>query len=209
MTDVHLTETEIQQLCTLAGKLNWTSSQTRPGISYQACEVSTSIKNSTICDLKTANKYIRKLESLEVVLKFPNLGNLENVRIMCFSVASFANLKSGFSQGGFVIFLCGSGKDAPIAWKLNKLKRVVKSKLSAETLALEEALESSFIIKSLLCELLNKDMKSDLFPVYCSTDNKSLVCTINSTKTLTEKGLKVDVCIVREMIEKQEVKGVS
>ena len=52
-------------------------------------------------------------------------------------------------------------------------------------------------------------MKSDLFPVYCSTDNKSLVCTINSTKTLTEKGLKVDVCIVREMIEKQEVKGVS
>ena len=120
-----------------------------------------------------------------------------------------ANLKSGCSQGGFVIFLCGSGKDAPIEWKLNKLKRVVKSKLSAETLALEEALESSFIIKSLLCELLNKDMKSDLFPVYCSTHNKSLVCTINSTKTLIEKCLKVDVCIAREMIEKQEVKGVS
>ena len=127
MPDVHLTVTEIQQLCTLAGKLNWTSSQTRPGIIYQACEVSTSIKNATICDLKTANKYIRKLQSLEVVLKFPSLGNLENVRIMCFSVASFANLKSGCSQGGFVIFLCGSGKYAPIAWKLNKLKRVVKS----------------------------------------------------------------------------------
>ena len=44
MPDVHLTVTEIQQLCTLAGKLNWTSSQTRPGIIYQACKVSTSIK---------------------------------------------------------------------------------------------------------------------------------------------------------------------
>ena len=63
------------------------------------------------------------------------------------------------------------------------------------------------MIKSLLYELLNKEMKSDLFPVYCYTNNKSLVDTINSTKTLTEKRLKVDVC--REMIEKQEVKIVS
>ena len=52
-------------------------------------------------------------------------------------------------------------------------------------------------------------MKSDLFPVYCYTNNKSLVDTINSTKTLTEKRPKVDMCIIREMIEKQEVKGVS
>ena len=169
----------------------------------------TCIKNALICDLKTANKYISKLKSLEVVLKFPNLGNLENVRIMCSSDASFANLKNGSSHGGFIIFLCGSGKYAPIAWKSNKLKRVVKSTLSAETLALEEALESSFMIKSLLCELLNKEMKSGLFQVYCYTDNKSLVDTINSTKTLTEKRLKADVCIIREMTEKQEVKSVS
>ena len=165
MPDAHLTKTEAQQLRTLAGQLNWTSSQTCPHNSYQACEVSTSIKNATICDLKKASKYIRKLKSLEVVLKFPNLGNLENVRIMCFSDASFANLKSGSSQSGFIILLCGSGEYAPIEWKSNKLKRVVKSALSAETLALEEALESSFMIKSLLCELLSKEMKSDLFPV--------------------------------------------
>ena len=55
--------------------------------------------------------------------------------------------------------MCGSGKCVPIAWKSNKLKRVVKNMLSAETLALEEALESSFMIKSILCKLLNKEMK--------------------------------------------------
>ena len=163
--EAHLTKTGAQELRTLADQLNWTSSQTCPDNSYQACKVSTSIKNATICDLKKASKYIRKLKSLEVVLKFPNLGNLENVRIMCFSDASFANLKSGSSRSGFIIFLCGSGEYAPIGWKSNKLERVVKSALSAETLALEEALESSFMIKSLLCELLSKEMKSDLFPV--------------------------------------------
>ena len=54
MPDAHLTKTEAQQLRTLAGQLNWTSSQTCPHNSYQACEVSTSIKNATICDLKKA-----------------------------------------------------------------------------------------------------------------------------------------------------------
>ena len=54
------------------------------------------------------------------------------------------------------------------------------------------------MIKSLRCELLKKEMRSGLFPVYCYTNNKSLVDTINSTKTLQEKCLKVDVCIIME-----------
>ena len=86
------------------------------------------------------------------------------------------------------------------------MKRVVKSTLSAETLALEEALESSFMMRSLLCEVLNKEMDPVIFPIYCYTDNKSLVEMVNSTKTLTEKKLKVHICIIREMIEKHENK---
>ena len=93
--------------------------------------------------------------------------------------------------------------------KSKKLKRVVKSTLLAETLALEEALESCFMIKLLLCELVNKEMHHDLFLIDCYTDNKSLVDTINSTKTITEKRLEVDVCIIREMGEKNKVQSVS
>ena len=47
------------------------------------------------------------------------------------------NLKSESSQGGFIILMCGGGKYATIAWKSNKLKMVVKSTLSAQTLALK------------------------------------------------------------------------
>ena len=67
------------------------------------------------------------------------------------------------------------------------------------------------MIQSLLCELLKKEMRSGLFPVYCYTNNKSLVDTIDSTKMLAEKCLKVDVCIIRETRtrnKKQEVKSV-
>ena len=93
--------------------------------------------------------------------------------------------------------------------KTKKLKRVVKTTLSAVTLALVEAIETCFVIKSLLCEFANKQMHHGLLTIDCYTDNKSLVDTINSTKTAIEKRLKVDVCIIRKMIEKNEVPTVS
>ena len=46
----------------LAGQLNWTLSQTHPDVSYQAWEVSTSIKDATINDLKIADKKYTKAE---------------------------------------------------------------------------------------------------------------------------------------------------
>ena len=52
-------------------------------------------------------------------------------------------------------------------------------------------------------------MHHDLFPIDCHTDSNSLVDTINSTKTVTEKHLEVDVCIIREITEKNEVQSVS
>ena len=84
-----------------------------------------------------------------------------------------------------------------------------KCTFSAETLALEKALESCFMIENLLCEMSNKEMHPDIFPTYCYADNKSLVETVNSTKTSTEKRLKVDICIISEMIEKLQVKQIS
>ena len=127
---------------------------------------------------------------------------------MCFSDAAFANLKNGGSQGAFIIFLY-ENKYAPIAWTSRKLKQVVKSTLSAETLALEESLETCFMVKSLLVELISKDNYQNIIPTCPYTDYKSLNDTINSTKTLPEKQLQQNVCIIRETIEKQEVKQIT
>ena len=65
------------------------------------------------------------------------------------------------------------------------------------------------MIKSLLVELLGKDNYQNIIPICSYTDNKSLADTINSNKTLTEKRLQVDICIIREMIEKREVKQIT
>ena len=62
-----LTTKEEWQLKGLAGQLNWTFCQTRPDMSFGACEVSVSIKNSTVNDLILVNKNMQKLKSERVV----------------------------------------------------------------------------------------------------------------------------------------------
>ena len=81
----------------------------------------------------------------------------------------------------------------------------MKSTLAAETLALEQALEMCFMMKSFLCELLNTEISNKVLPIKCYIDNKSLVDSIFSTKALTEKRLKIDICIIRDMLSKNEV----
>ena len=61
---------ETQQLWRVAGQLNWVSTQTRPDMPYAASVVSSSIKDATVRDLVTANKFIKLLKCNELVLSF-------------------------------------------------------------------------------------------------------------------------------------------
>ena len=72
-----LTAKESQQLKAVAGQLNWVSSQTRPDISFDSCQVSVSCKDATIEDLFKANKSVKKLKSEHVSLQYPKPGFLK------------------------------------------------------------------------------------------------------------------------------------
>ena len=85
----------------------------------------------------------------------------------------------------------------------------MRSTLVVETLAMEEALEECFIIRSILLEIYNRDAKSELPLIHCYTDSKSPLESVHSTKNLKEKRIKVDVCIIREMLEKKEIESIN
>ena len=74
-----------------------------------------------------------------------------------------------------------------LAWQSRKLKRVVKSTLTAETLALQEVIEAAIMIKAMFLEILNVDVHNEILPLKCVTDSKSLHDAVYSSKTLTEK----------------------
>ena len=63
-----------------------------------------------------------------------------------------------------------------------KIKRVVKSALAAETLALEQASETCFMMKLFLCELLDKEILNEILLAKYHNDNKWLIDSVFSKK---------------------------
>ena len=84
---------QTQQLRRVVGQLNWVSTQTRPDMAYAASVVCSSIKDATVSDLFTTNKFIKLLKCNEMVLSFLEINDLNYASLVCFSDASFANLK--------------------------------------------------------------------------------------------------------------------
>ena len=68
-----LSDEELKELRAVAGQLLWVSGQTRPGISFDTCQLSSGLKIcATVEDQLRANNTIKKLKSIEVKLRFPS-----------------------------------------------------------------------------------------------------------------------------------------
>ena len=202
-----LNEAEKEQLRSVIGQLSWLGNQTRPDISSNVCQLSGAYKEATVSDIVFTNKTIRKTVSDDVSLKFPKL-DLKSLKLEVHSDASYNNLPNGGSQGGFIILLCdSSGKAAPIQWQSRRIKRVVKSTLAAECLALEEAADYAYYVKSMVTEVLALPTDIEL---NCYIDNKSLDDVITSSNNVKEdKRLIQDISLIKEMMFKEEINSVS
>ena len=127
---------ELEEFRALVGQLNWLSTQTRPDVAYDVCELSTVVSKATVDDVIRANKVVKKVKQRNVTLQFKALDCSDGYTLECYSDASFGNLPGGGSQGGFVIFLVDSnGIKCPLTWQSKKVRRVVKSTLAAETIS--------------------------------------------------------------------------
>ena len=200
---------EYEELRSHVGQLMWTANQTRPDISFDICQISVNLKMATKEDVLRTNKCIHKMKTVEMKLHFPDIGDLDEASLVCYSNASLANLKDAGSQGSFIIFIIGSNKKyVPLKWQSRKIKRVVKSTLAAETMALLEGTECCFLIKSTLLRILGLSNDTNL-RIKAITDNKSLYDAVHSTKTVEDKRLKVDICALRDMMQRKEIHNVE
>ena len=85
--------------------------------------------------------------------------------------------------------------------------RDLKITLGAESLALLEGAESSFMMKSFISEIYQLP-SAESVEITCVTDNQSLHGAAYSTKTITDRRLKVDMCVVRDMRQRSEIQRI-
>ena len=92
-------------------------------------------------------------------------------------------------------------------WKSKKLRRVVKSAIVEETLTQVEAVEACLWFANLLNEILNckpnddKDIQIEYF-----NDNHQLYDSVYSINPIQDKRLRKEIALLREMINKKEIK---
>lgn len=196
-----LTQDERKQVKSKCGQLLWISNNSRPDIAYETSTLCNPGKNAVVEDILKVNKLILKLKQTKGVVKYPDLGCPEHWSLLVYSDSSYANLPDGSSQGGFVIFLSSPiGKIAPICWQSKKLHRVAQSTLAAETLSAVEAIDAALLVKKQLEELLNISP-----PITLYTDCRSLHQTAHTSKSITDRSLRISASYIRQLVTNKEI----
>ena len=205
--DSELSPAELTRLRGVAGQINWLATQTRPDLSFDVCDLSCSVRDAKVADLQRAAKVVRKAQSARVSLKYPRL-DLSQSSVVVYSDASYGNLPDGSSQGGYIVFLRDNkGRCAPLAWSSSKIKRIVRSTLAAECMALQDGADAAVLLAALISEALYDG--SEGMSVMCCTDSRGLYRALYSTKAVQDKRLRIDIARMRQMLEVGEVTKVS
>ena len=205
--DQPLNDIERKDLQSFVGQIQWISSQTRPDLSFNACEASVEFTNATVNTIHKANKAIRKIKNHEVKLRYPCLGDLSKCTILCFSDASLKNLPGNQSQYGYIIFLSKNNQVVPITWKSAKCKRIVHSTTASECLALFEGAGASYYLRKILTEIYK--INENEIPIECFVDNKNLYQALNTTKTVTDPRVLADIAELRDKIKQKEITKIN
>ena len=141
-------------------------------------------------------------------IRVPKL-NMAALQIIGFSDASFANVlpDKTYSGEGFLVFLCDQeGKACLINWKSKKINRVVHSTLAAECLALVDCLGDTSYIRSLVEEIMFKDVRAQKIPIHVFVDCSQLYKALSSTHMVSEKLLRLNVAELKQMINNKNQK---
>ena len=179
-----MTDPERTQLRCALGQLNWLSGMTRLKIGFTVSEVSSRIKSATMSDIKSLNKTIKTVKTTEGWIHIPKL-NLCSLKIRWYTDAGFNNLNDSCSQG-FILFLCDQdGFSTAISLSSNKLKRVVRSIRTAETLAFADV---ALCTKELIGEILHTNNEM-LREIECFTDSMSLFETSSTSSQVNDRRL--------------------
>ena len=189
------TDEERTQFRATIGQLNWLATVSHPEISSDVCQASSRVRDAAVSDIIEVNKVIYKVKKEQAYIHFPKLA-LSSVHLRVYSDASFNNLPDGGSQEGFLVLISdSSNKCSPISWASNRIKRVVRSTLAAETLALNDGCDTAFFAK-LSCSILSS-VGTEL-KIVAVTNNQSAVDAIRSSSLISDRRLRVEMSALRQ-----------
>ena len=155
--------------------------------------------------VKRANRVVSYAMDNPVTISFPQL-DLDSVKVIGYSDASFANNRDLSSQLGYVVFMVDDQNHAiPIVYKSYKARRVTRSVMAAELIAFSDLFDVSYTLSQEL-RLLHP---TAAVPVHLFTDSKSLFDIISKGTRTSEKRLMLDIACAREGYRRKDIHNIG
>lgn len=192
-----LTDEETSELRAITGKLNWLATETRPDLAFTVSQLGSSRATATVKTLIKANKIVRRVKQHDTYMFFPKM-DVDKMKVRCYADASHNKFEDGGSQGGIFIEIVCQDKTSPASWNSKRIKRIVRSALAAETLAMAQAVEAGYLVSAILSDILYEGKQK--ISVEAITDSYSLYESAHSTKSVEDRKLRVDLGIIRDHI---------
>jgi hypothetical protein len=143
-----------------------------------------------------------QLNNLIRELRFVSLDNQNQLKLMIFIDAAFANTLDLHSQIDYVICLTNDVHTNLIHWSSIKCKRVIRSVLAAKLYAMINDFDVEAIIKSIIEHIFK--LKNSLSFILL-TNSKSLYDCLVKLDTIAEKRLMIDLMCLRQSYERREI----
>jgi hypothetical protein len=145
-------------------------------------------------DIKQLKSIWTELQAKDDELQFKPL-DLQSLRVVCYSDAGLASHEDDFrSQLGYVMAIVDKHDQANVvAFASRKCRRVTRSVLASELLALVEGYDAASAIATQLTEILGV-----YIPVWSVVDSRTLLNVVTRLGNVTEKPLMVDAADLRD-----------
>ena len=145
-----------------AGAACWLAKSTRPDLSFEVSLLQQSLAEATYTTVKQANVLARRAVQYQYSILIPGIDLTKPV-VVAVSDASPGKMPRQGSQGGMFLLVSTPdivSKRVPAAclfWLSHRLKRVARSSMATESMALCEATEHAEFLRACLCEVLNPE----------------------------------------------------
>lgn len=195
-----LTEADSQR-----ASVQYISTISRPDVSSCAQMLSADIHTRSPDVVKSVCELVQYCQDTQdLTLKFPEL-NHDTLRIVLFTDAAFANVDGEQSQMGFVIVLADDLDNACIVhYGSLKCKRVVRSVMAAELLALVHGFDHAYVVQFTLKELLGSTVQIDAY-----VDSRTTFNCVGKNANTLEKRLLIDAAALRQSVRRGEIRKIG
>jgi hypothetical protein len=152
-------------------------------------------------DIKVLNRRLLwQIENAKKGITFVPL-DLESLKLIVFTDASFANNKDFTSQIGYIVAITDKNNDINILhWSSTKCKHITRSVLASELYAIALGFDMNISIKATIDKILDKQL-----PLIVCTNSKSLYDCLIKLGITQEKQLIIDIIALRQSYKRREI----